>query len=327
MGKNIVTTPTSAYNHFDLEINKKYATTYSQIFNLRDFLNRQELSQSYLYNNQSEYLVSVRAYPFWCQQFFNSVGAYGAFPIGPFSSSETGVSGKLLSDQFTPLLIDSIAISRYFNDFMDYEPYTKIKAYLPYLGYVSLDTNEIMGSTVYFYCQVDFDNGLLTYFLVKDSTMIQSWECHVGVDISLNRTNNSEIVRNMYLWGISAVTGTGSLMMSGNNIRAMREAGHIASGYINANQHHVSRGSISSGVNKLYEPTSIFLIIEREQPNFTTLTDYAHINGLPLNETKDLSTLTGYTEIGDIQFNPMGYDIYQNEINEIIDLLKTGVIL
>ena len=44
-------------------------------------------------------------------------------------------------------------------------------------------------------------------------------------------------------------------------------------------------------------------------------------------ETKDLSTLSGFTQVGSIEFKPNGEDIYNDEINEIVSLLQAGVIL
>ena len=125
MGKTIFKSKLTAYNYFDLRINRKYATGSYELQNLRKWLNRKSISADYLYNNQSEYLVSVRAYPFWMENFFDGVGEYKEFPIGVFSASEVNTKGKLLSDQKPPVLLTTFTIPTKWGNYMDYAPYTK----------------------------------------------------------------------------------------------------------------------------------------------------------------------------------------------------------
>ena len=53
----------------------------------------------------------------------------------------------------------------------------------------------------------------------------------------------------------------------------------------------------------------------------------ASLVGKPLKRTRTLSAVSGYTEVGVIHFNPSNYEIYQNEVDEIVSLLHEGVIL
>ena len=56
---------------------------------------------------------------------------------------------------------------------------------------------------------------------------------------------------------------------------------------------------------------------------------YKELNGYPYKEYVALSSLTtgNYVEIGEIHFNAKSNNIYQVEIEEIIALLKNGVII
>ena len=338
MGKTILKSPLSAYNRFELGINKKYAISGTVLPTLRDFLNRKSISADYLYNDQSEYLVSLRAYPFWMDKFFDGVGEYSTFPIGPFSAKEVKVKGKELTSQNKPLLLGEIDINRRYYNFMDFSPYTKISAYIPYISFVDLPVNEIMGKHIKFYAQVDFDNGILTVWLETENTMIQSWETPIGIDINLNRTNGTDWARNMYLWGIKSITGTGSLMVSAGSKgsadlgKSVKMGGDVGVGYIGANQRHVTRGGYSTGINKLYSPTSIYLIYEREIPNEKNVetnignNTYSSLYGLPLMKNKFLSELKGYTVINNIHLDNFT-DSLESEKTEIERLLRDGVIL
>ena len=53
---------------------------------------------------------------------------------------------------------------------------------------------------------------------------------------------------------------------------------------------------------------------------------YKHMQGYPANIYGTLSSFSGYVEVGEIHFDPMNADIYQDEITEIVELLQKGVI-
>lgn len=337
MGKTIYKGKLTPFSYFDLDINRKYALAGGQLRNLRNWLNKKDISADYLYNNPSEYLVSIRAYPFWMEKFFEGIGSYEKFAIGPFSANTVNTKGKLISSQKPPVLIGEYYVSRKYNNFMDYAPYTKITAYIPYISFVSLNVNEIMGKTIKFYAQVDFDNGLLQVWLECENVVIDSWETVIGVEISINRTNGSDWARNMYLWGIKSVTSTGGLMGSASSKsvdygKSIKTGGDVGTGFIGANQHHVYHGDLGSGVNKLYNPTSIYLIYSREKPvengyDTTTGNDtYASLHGLPLNKPMWLTQLNGFTKVGTIHLNGFK-DALDSELSEIESLLRSGVIL
>ena len=53
----------------------------------------------------------------------------------------------------------------------------------------------------------------------------------------------------------------------------------------------------------------------------------AHLVGKPCRQTLNLASLTGFTKVGDIHFDPQGERIFQDEMDEIVNLLHAGVIL
>ena len=53
----------------------------------------------------------------------------------------------------------------------------------------------------------------------------------------------------------------------------------------------------------------------------------AHLVGKPCRQTLSLATLTGFTKVGEIHFDPQGEKIFQDEMDEIVNLLHAGVIL
>lgn len=329
MGKSIKKSDLLAYNYFELGINKKYGIASNQITNLRKWLNRSSISADYLFNEQSEYLVSLKAYPFYLNQWFNVVSAQSGVPIGPFSATDTGVLGRLLSLQKPPVKLGEFTFNRYYNNFMDYAPHTTIRAYLPFIDFVEINVNMVMGKTVEFYGQIDFDNGLLNIWMECDGTMIQSWQSQIGIEIAINRTNATNVAENIYRWSIATATGIGSLMAQNDvkaNAKAVSMGGQVAQSFIDANKHHVYGGNIARGVNMLYNPTSIYLIIGRDVPEITDLTEYKKLYGLPCEQTLNLSDLSGFTQVDNIHLENFS-TATSEEIALIESELRDGVIL
>lgn len=62
----------------------------------------------------------------------------------------TTVWARRITKQYDEIDMGEVEIGKgdFTNSFMDYSPYTKIELYLPYIGNVSLDTDEVMDSTI-----------------------------------------------------------------------------------------------------------------------------------------------------------------------------------
>ena len=88
----------------------------------------------------------------------------------------------------------------------------------------------------------------------------------------------------------------------------------------------VTYGSGDAGLHSNLT-TLIRVTYNKQKPSGYELQYYHHMQGQPANAYMYLSGFTsGYVEIGEIHFDPYGYNIYQDEISEIVDLLQKGVI-
>ena len=111
-------------------------------------------------------------------------------------------------------------------------------------------------------------------------------------------------------------------------------AGKTISSAVNRERMQFERGQITygSGESGFHGLLDVQLRKTYYKPILSS-TDETNIynkeQGKPYNNYVALSTLTNgyYIEIGDIQFDAKGYDIYNEEINEIVTLLQNGVIL
>ena len=98
---------------------------------------------------------------------------------------------------------------------------------------------------------------------------------------------------------------------------------------VNANRMLFDRSQVTFGGTDgaLFSNTNIFVKKTTNTPLTIHENTYKHLQGLPYNNyVENMNSLTGYVEVGEIHFNPNGYKIFQDEIEEIVQLLQGGVI-
>lgn len=356
MGKNFVTS-TNIEVADGKYIIKSYAmreydvAVLSYLLTNATFLNDSKL----LFNKPAEYVLNLRYYPLMLSNYLDNVSytqwvsnnmdniRIGGKTYKP-ANDEYIVGVDLQKNRRLSKLYNcgSIQIARITNDFFDYAPYTKIRVYLPYLKWIELDVNEVMGKYLTFYFQIDFYTGQITWYITRKNTSTSTDETYVlecsgqiGIDVPIGSTNASEVARNMlnlaFQTGISALTLKASGLIKGvaggmMGVKAIGMLGNVGGNLLNQLQEHGAKpSSLQGSITNLRSPTSIIILRERLNP-ISADANYKHLIGLPLNTTENLSDLSGYAEIGVIHFDPMGESIYQDEITEIVDLLQKGVV-
>ena len=222
-----------------------------------------------------------------------------------------------------------------------YSPISKWEIYVPFVGWQEVDFNAVKGKRIFVFYAMDLDTGLSTAYIYNktDSIILWSGTCQIGIRLNLVTTNELENTRqkqandlNMILGTIGAGLSIAVGAASGNGFAiaagALTATKTIASA-VNSNNMLFERASMSFGTSNtaLYSKTEVQ--VRSSYHNLIPIDDsvYGRINGYPSNTYESLSNLTGYTEIGDIQFNPMNYNITQDEINEIVAILRNGVIM
>lgn len=83
-------------------------------------------------------------------------GAEKAIQVGYLNS---GVNSKVVTSQYIDIDCGVIKVNKYFGDVRDYNPYTKIQVFLPFIGIVDLDTNECIDSDISIKYRIDVLTG------------------------------------------------------------------------------------------------------------------------------------------------------------------------
>ena len=279
--------------------------------------------------NDSDYVTRLMYFPFLLTKFCTGTPTTtNTFFIG---SARPNVSPQELANSLKYeewIKWFEVSASTH-NNFYEYEPYTKYKLYVPFF-----DTIEIPCKNVYDgfsgYITLDISSGRATLSIVSSGVTIITTSAQVGIPLSLGATNKQEQQRNNILQGISLVgsaVGIVGGIATQNPLVVAGAVGIGAKAIATAMANNVDRLTMKGGSgsrDSLGCDRGIYLISETVK---NVVRPDLSIKGRPCKQNKVLSTLSGYTEIGEIHFNPSDNVIYDDEISEIIDLLHTGVIL
>ncbi|MBO7732258.1 MAG: hypothetical protein J6S67_26725 [Methanobrevibacter sp.] len=244
-----------------------------------------------------------------------------------FGNVDTGVNCSYLASQYAKKDCGSINIQKYVGSFMDYSPYVKISMFLPYIGFVNLGTDDIMGGSINVQYNIDVLTGDCIAFIKHDSKgVLYAYHGNCLTNVPVSGQNYANALKNYYesVAGIIPATTNGA---AGGPIGAIAGA---ATGALNAASNVVLNskptfqrsGNIggSAGILGVQKP---FVIIER--PNISVPNKVQHYLGQTSNITMGLGECSGLTVVEAVHLN--GISATSKELAEIDTLLKGGVIL
>lgn len=182
----------------------------------------------------------------------------------------------------------NITIDRYFGDFKDYNPYTRVFVYLPYIGVNELNCNQIMGKSLNLTYGVDLLDGSCVARLTADGVQLASYSGNCATEypiVGKSGLNPLQAVSNLvglnYGENLGALTGlTESLLTKGgSSASTFQTVGGVAGNWGNV------------GV------LTPFVYIERPVQSIPNAYDSSF--GWTCNKYLPLNVLRGYTEVDD----------------------------
>lgn len=282
-----------------------------------------EVAQMLFFNKQIDYVVDCHVIP--------CIPTYGAnvpIKVGgrELKTSQGGTEYTIQAPQITNGYVDydcgEIQIKEYWKNFLDFSNGTRCKLFLPFVGFVDILPEFFNGGELGVKYRFNVVDGSFMAFVTSTSSksklkdsMIAQYSGNACMHIPLQSADYSRIIGGI----VSAVTtvagaSTGNLAVAGSglvgaytNLAGARPQMNSSNGY-------------SASASYMSKRTP-YLIIERASSQFSK--NYPNEIGLPLNITRSLATITGLTIIE----NPvLNIDCNDEEYNEIVNLLKTGVI-
>lgn len=258
------------------------------------------LTTTYKINNaQAEALGRF----FWGKDFFQKIKALNTSPlenvvgltIMPIDISGTtdvivigDVDTNINGDKISTIPIyslGSVKITGRYQSFLDFEPYTTMHLFLPFVGFVRLDPVYVTGKTLSVKYAFDVINGLCNAMLFVDGVYMESHQGQCGVDIPLVASNRAELAIGL------ATSVAGTAVSSGNAasfaVGMAKDIGDYLTGF------HSTRQGGYSPTLAWNETRNSFLVIE--SPNASYTGTYRHDKGMPCNASHSIGTLSGFT--------------------------------
>ena len=233
---------------------------------------------------------------------------------------DSGVSSPVVTNQYTTVDCGSAYLREYFGSVFDYDPFTKVSIFLPFIGIVPLNTADVMRSTISVKYTVDVITGAcLAEVSVSRDSGGGILYTYGGSAIVTYPVSSGSYVGAVQA-ALSTAIGIGSAIATGGASLGA-SAGMILGGLSHAKT-QVQHSGQFSGCSGAMGGKKPYLIISR--PQTRTPAKIAEYEGIPSNSIHKLSNCSGFTKVKEVHI--MSKTAYDNEIQEIESLLKTGVI-
>lgn len=235
---------------------------------------------------------------------------------------DSEVPSYVVANQYTTINCGKVSLLEYFGNVFDYEPYTSIKLYLPFIGIVKLDVSEVMRSTIEIAYHVDVLTGacLAEVKIIRDTTesVLYTFTGNMGVQYPLSSGSYIGIVG-----GLLGIAGgvVGSLATANPVPLAIGLSAASSSGKLHTDVAHSGNISSNCGAMGIKKP---YLIINRPQTQLAE--DFEKYQGYPSNYTTTLSNCNGFVQVLEVHVDDIN-TATSDEKQSIELLLKQGVII
>ena len=235
---------------------------------------------------------------------------------------DSEVPSYVVANQYTTINCGKVSLLEYFGNVFDYEPYTSVKLYLPFIGIVKLDVSEVMRSTIDVTYHVDVLTGvcLAEVKIIRDTTesVLYTFTGNMGVQYPLSSGSYIGIVG-----GLLGIAGSvvGSLATANPVPLAIGLSAVSSSGKLHTDVTHSGNISSNCGAMGIKKP---YLIINRPQTQLAE--DFEKYQGYPSNYTTTLSNCNGFVQVLEVHVDDIK-TATSDEKQSIELLLKQGVII
>lgn len=250
-------------------------------------------------------------------------------PVKPTSTSNSGIKigfktfdynpSKVTSD-YVELDCGTLQIAEYYQNFLDYEG-TRAKLYLPFVGFVDVKPEWWQSGSLQVVYHFNIIDGSCIAFVIGSSsksklknTVVATYGGNCCVHMPITGLNYASMISGV----VSSAGKVATSVASGN-------LGGLASGatdLLSSRPNLEQSNGYNAGMSFMCYRRP-YLLIERPVASFSK--NYPHEQGLPLNVTKKLGTLRGFTKVSNANLD--GIPCNSEEKDMIQTALAEGIIL
>nr|DAM81295.1 MAG TPA: hypothetical protein [Caudoviricetes sp.] len=234
-----------------------------------------------------------------------------------------------IPNQFMQFDCGTIEIPREYHDFRDYEPYTRLSLFLPFVGDVNISTNDcVTPHKIHVIYNIDFLSGVACAEVLIDEDVRYAYQAAMCAAVPVTSSDASRLIASIIGAAVGTVSGgvmggivggtAGSRMASRALIGGVSE---VAMSPINGIQTQRT-GSISANTGLLGEMKPYVLVT---RPISVVADQYKSLLGQPYQLDGTLGSRKGFVKVREVHLD--GITATEAEKTEIEQMLKEGVIL
>lgn len=302
--------------------------------------------------NPFDYVVGLWWYPFSTYDLYGTQISYKRVKLGSsfivnndVPGVDDGASIKLLDGGklHVPIMTDS---------YLDFEPYTSYTLFIPYIGFQSLNSQDIVGKELSLKYFVNIYDGTLTAYLFSDNNLINMYEGVVGVKIPMSNYDSRIQALQFYSQGQQMLSRAAQIISGGvgaaSNFGVFGQVGNVINAGTNiatntlsnifdtaSNKANQAINAVSNnygmpyGLAGIYAPQTAYLKIETSLAQTPNLKISQEGKNSSISGSISGLGLTGFVKTSSSTIIPASGEehITEEEKVEIDRLMKGGVVI
>lgn len=266
-------------------------------------------------------------------------------PVAPRTSGTASIKVGFKTFNYSPAKVTSdyvefdcgtLEIAEYYQNFLDYEG-TKAKLYLPFIGFVDIKPEWFQSGKLGVTYHFNIIDGSCIAFVIATSsksklknTVVATYGANCCVHMPITGVNYSSMISGVVGGAVGIASNASNMiktnrMDKGTVMSNIEGATGIASNLavaVGAKPSIEQSNGYNAGMSFMCYRRP-YLLIERPVASFSK--NYPKEQGLPLNVTKKLSSVTGFTTCDNVNLD--GFSCTDEEKMMIVDALREGIIL
>lgn len=263
-------------------------------------------------NNPMDAIISLHS--IYCSP---SLGANSNIKLG-YLDAGSGTNCPTVNSQFVSIDCGYVDIPEYFGDCRDYSPYTNVTIFLPFIGFRTVKTEDIVAGRVNIKYNIDVLTGscvaIVSVRKKGVSHTLYTFEGNCSMSLPLTGADHTRMIAGLSSAVLGGVTGgVAGAVMGGVNA--------MASGSFQANIQRSGSFSGNAGAMSIKKP---YIIVNRDY--IYDAESYNELYGFPANISTRLGDCSGYNRVKSVHVDNIS-NATKEEKDEIESILRSGFIL
>lgn len=271
-----------------------------------------------------KYVQNLIVYPFSLEELEDSSNPWTVWNITSIGGENISFAGIRMNPLKSCYKIGAFTFNHYRSgnalSYLDLD-YTKIRIFLPYIGFKDINTRDVQGKTINIYYSFNWQNGDCMAIIERtsDNAILYTFTGKCGFSMELTSDN---VARAKKQQGMQILQGMTESVMGLATVQPQVTASGVNKlvNSINDNA-SPSRQGTSQGTCDYCLPQKPYILYEY---NDVDVNIYSWYKGEPSNRWVYLNNVIGYVMVDDIDLSGIN-DCLESELTEIRSLLQSGV--